>query len=736
MSSVQETIELAAAPERENGMPPAPEVEAHPALDLDIAQLFVNRELSLLDFQRRVLEEAQDERNPLLERLKFLSIVGSNLDEFYMVRVGGLKKQIAGGVTDRSPDGLTPAEQLAAVCKVAQSLMQETHAYLVETLIPLLSAHGIRVLNYEDLTSKQKRNAKRVFEKVIFPVLTPLALDFGRPFPHISNLSLNLAVLIKDDHGHERFARLKVPGTLPRLLPVTRSSGGVRQDGTVPYKHSFVWVEQVIAANLEALFPGMRIVEAHPFRITRNADMAIQELEADDLLETMEQGVRQRRLGSVVRLTVNQDMPTRIRKLLVHNLRAGPNDSYVVDGPLGLKSLSEIYGSIERFELLDPPFVPFTSPLLKEDTRDGDFFAAVRAQNHLVHHPYDSFSPVVEFLESAAADPAVLAIKMTLYRVGSNSPVVRALLKARENGKQVAVLVELKARFDEESNIEWAKMLEREGVHVIYGLIGLKTHSKIALVIRKEGQHIRRYVHLATGNYNAVTAHLYEDLGYFTTDEAIGADATDLFNFLTGYSEKREYRKLLVAPINLRSRFEALIHREIAHGPQGRVILKTNALVDKSMIQRLYEASCAGVKVDLIVRGICCLRPGLPGVSDNISVTSIVGRFLEHSRIYYFRNGGDEEIYMGSADLMPRNLNRRVEILFPVQDKRYVRHLCDEVLMTYLKDTVKARRMRSDGAYERVRTSENRAPVCVQERLLQVRARRLEAEKEHLWEPM
>lgn len=700
------------------------------AKQLNDPNLYINRELSLLEFQRRVLEEAQDERNPLLERLKFASIVSSNMDEFFMVRVGGLKQQIEGGVTERSPDGLTPAEQLALVRDSAHRVIRETHAYFQDVIIPLLAESGIYILNYEELTARQREVVQRRFDEGIFPVLTPLAFDHGHPFPHISNLSLNLAVLIRDEQSDEHFARVKVPASIPRLLPIKRSSGGVRDDGTVPYKHYFVWVEQVIAANLSSLFPGMEIVEAHPFRLTRSAEMAIQELEADDLLETMEQGVRQRRLASVVRLKVNSVMPPRIRNILIQNLGVDSNDWYVADGPLGLACLMELYRSVERFELVEHPFVPFTSSLLREETREGDFFAAIRQQNHLIHHPYDSFSPVVDFLESAASDPAVLAIKMTLYRVGSDSPVVRALLKARERGKQVTVLVELKARFDEESNIGWARMLEQEGVHVIYGLLGLKTHSKIALVIRKEGGKIRRYLHLATGNYNAVTAHLYEDLGYFTQDEDIGADATDLFNFLTGYSDKHEYRKLLVAPYSLRSRIEMLIRREIDHqrvGRRGHLIMKTNALVDKRMIKLLYQASQAGVRVQLIVRGICCLRPGIPNLSENISVISIVGRFLEHSRIYYFHNGGEEEVYMGSADLMPRNLNRRVEIIFPVKDQVYVRYLRDEVMDIYLKDNVKARYMRPDGSYGRVRPKVGQGEICVQEWLLAQRARRTEA---------
>ena len=702
--------------------------------DLNDPTLYVNRELSLLGFQERVLEEARDESNPLLERLKFLSIVGSNLDEFYMVRVGGLMKQIASGVTELSPDGCSPAEQLAVVRDAAHKIMKDAAAYFLQTLVPALAKQGIHILNYGALNSKQRDHVKRIFDETIFPVLTPLAFDSGHPFPYISNRSLNLAVLIHDEQGHERFARLKVPPTIPRLLPVKRSSGGVRKDGTVPYRHAFVWVEQIVAARLVSLFPGMHVVEAHPFRITRNADMSIQELEADDLLETMEQGVRRRRFGSVVRMEVNADMPGRIRQILMANLEVDVNDAYVVNGPLGLDGLMRISRSIERAELLERPFVPFTLPPLKEESRKAGIFAAIAAQNHLLHHPYDSFSPIVDFLEAAAIDPDVLAIKMTLYRVGSNSPVVRALLKARENGKQVAVLVELKARFDEESNIGWARMLEQEGVHVTYGLLGLKTHSKVALVIRKEGRQIRRYLHLSTGNYNAVTAHLYEDLGYFTADEDFGADATDLFNFLTGYSDKRNYRKLLIAPITLRNRLQALIRREMEYGMEGHLILKTNALVDKPVIKLLYEASQAGVRIDLIVRGICCLRPGLPGISEGITVTSVVGRFLEHSRVYYCRNGNQEEIYMGSADLMPRNLDRRVEILFPVEDQDLIRYLRYDVLETYLKDNVKARRMQPDGTYERVHPEPGGELVCVQDRLLAVRGRRAEIEKEQPWD--
>jgi polyphosphate kinase len=690
------------------------------AVDLDDPKLYINRELSLLEFQRRVLEEALDEGNPLLERAKFLAILGSNLDEFFMVRVSGLKKQLDAGVIDVPPDGLTPAEQLAAIRKTAQQLMTQARESLGKDLLPALDKAGIHILDYKNLDERQKANVKSYFDEVVFPVLTPLAFDPGHPFPHISNLSLNLAVLICDQEQRQHFARIKVPNTLPRLVPIKRSSGSVRRDGTVPYHHYFVWLEQLIAANLDALFPGMQVLEVHPFRVTRDADLEIQELEADDLLESMEESVRQRRFGSVVRVTINDDMPAHVREILIENLETERNDIYSLSGPLGLSGLMQLY-AIERHDLKDPPFTPAMPPALKAETYDGNLFAVMRKQDILVHHPYVSFSPVVDFLKAAARDPDVLAIKQTLYRVGRNPPVVQALLEAVENGKQVAVLLELKARFDEESNIVWAKKMEAAGVHVIYGLLGLKTHSKVALVVRKEGEGIHRYIHLGTGNYNAVTAQVYEDLGMFTCDDEIGADATDLFNYLTGYSNKKTYRKLLVAPINLRERLEALIQREIEHqqhGEKGHLIFKVNSLVDKPMIKLLYQASQAGVKVDVLARGICCLRPGLKDVSENVQVTSIVGRFLEHSRIFYFRNAGQDEVYLGSADLMPRNINRRVEVLFPVREKAMIRYLRDEVLATYLNDNVRARRMLPDGTYERLKPRGKDTPVDSQAWLL------------------
>ncbi|OGO11422.1 MAG: RNA degradosome polyphosphate kinase [Chloroflexi bacterium RBG_16_47_49] len=683
--------------------------------EIESPKWFINRELSALAFQYRVLEEAMDETNPLLERIKFLAIVGSNLDEFFMVRVAGLKKQVDAGVVDVPPDGLTPAEQLAEIRKVASSLMNEAADYFKNSLLPTLKDSGINIIDYQDLNKRQKESIEAYFRDVIFPVLTPLAFDPGHPFPHISNLSLNLAVLLKDKKGVEHFARIKVPNTLPRLVPIKRSSGSVRKDGTVPYYHYFVWLEQVISVNLASLFPGMEVIESHPFRVIRDADMAIQELEAADLLETMEQTVRQRRFGSVVLILINDTMSLRIREILMENLEIDRNDIYTIDGPMGYSDLMSLH-SIDRYDLKDQPFKPSIPRILRTND-DGNIFTAIRAGDILLHHPYDSFTPVIQFLSTAANDPDVLAIKQTLYRVGNKPPVVDSLLEAAENGKQVAVLVELKARFDEESNIGWARTLERVGVHVVYGLLGLKTHSKVALVIRKEGEGIRRYIHLATGNYNAITAHLYEDIGMFTCDAELGADATDLFNYLTGYSSKNEYRKLLVAPINLRSRMDALIKREMdvqKKGGQGHLIFKVNSMVDRKMILMLYQASQAGVKVDLFVRGICCLRPGIPSISENIQVTSIVGRFLEHSRIYYFRNGGNEEIYLGSADLMPRNIDRRVEVLFPVQDPEMIKRIYDNILFYYSKDNTKARKMLPDGSYVRIKLQDNDTPLNIQ----------------------
>ena len=664
--------------------------------------LFINRELSLLDFQRRVLEEAQDCSNPPLDRVMFLSFVGSNVDEFFMVRVAGLKRQIEKGVIESGPDAMTPAEQLRAIRASVIRLNRAAHECWAKELVPALRDSGIGIENFADLSAEHQAYVNTYFQDTIFPTLTPLAFDPGRPFPHISNLSLNLAVVLRDSEGIEHFARVKIPDSLPQLVPVNVAAK-VKSRTKAATKHQvFVWIEQVVTANLAALFPGMEIVEAHPFHITRDADSDIQDLEAGDLMESVEEGVFQRRFADVVRVEINEAMPASVLEILVTNLELDRDDIYKISGPLSLVRVRGM-AKLDRPDLKYAPFVPALPAALLKDEEE-DMFTTIRRGDILFHHPFDSFQPIVGLLQKAANDPNVLAIKITLYRVGRNAPVVDALLEAAENGKQVAVLLELKARFDEESNIGWARKLEEYGVHVVYGLLGLKVHCKAALIVRKEGEVIRRYAHLSTGNYNSVTAQLYTDIGMLTCDPDIGADCSDLFNFLTGYSAKSKYRKLLVAPNSLRNRFQELLQREIDHQKAGRpahLVLKMNSLVDRKMIQLLYQASQAGVKVDLLVRGICCLRVGVPGVSENIQVTSIVGRFLEHSRIFYFCNGGEEEIYLGSADLMPRNLNRRVEVLFPVQDKNLIRVLKEDVLGTYMNELAKARHMQPDGKYVR-----------------------------------
>ena len=685
---------------------------------LNDPRLYVNRELSLLAFQERVLEEAQDPHNPLLERVKFLSILSSNLDEFFMVRVAGLTRQVESGVIESGPDGMTPKQQLSAIHERASELFKAGQECLRRQLFPALKKAGLCVVDYSQLTPVQRTNVDKYFSEAVFPTLTPLAFDPGRPFPLISNLSLNLAVLLRDDKGTEHFARVKVPDTLPQLVPVTPvAKEAVTGEKNAPPPQHLVWLEQIIAANLQSLFPGMEIIESHSFHVTRDADSAIQELEAGDLMESVAEGIWQRRFADVVRLEVNDAISAKVLEILQKNLEVQPENIYRLGRPLALSRLKHLC-AVDRPDLKDKPFIPVVPAALQPEEEGEDPFAAIRRQDVLLHLPFNSFQPVVTFLKQAAHDPAVLAIKITLYRVGRNSPVVEALMEAIREGKQVAVLVELKARFDEESNIEWARALEHEGAHVVYGLLGLKVHCKTALVVRREGDAIRRYMHLSTGNYNALTAQLYTDIGMFTCDDAIGADCTELFNYVTGYSAKVNYRKLLVSPVGLREHFERLIRREIEHqrnGERGHLIFKTNALVDERMIQLLYEASQAGVKVDLLVRGICCLRPGVAGVSENIRVTSIVGRFLEHSRIYYFRNAGKEEIYLASADMMPRNLDRRVEVAFPVHDPRLVRFLHDEVLAVYLADVVNARHMKPDGTYDRPSDRNNARSMNSQE---------------------
>ncbi len=685
------------------------------AQDLADPDLYFNRELSWLEFNRRVLEEAQDPRHPLLERIKFLAIYGSNLDEFFMTRVAGLKQQFQAGVVETPPDGMTPAQQLAAIRKMLKPMLRDVRELLQNELLPGLAKVGVKIYNFDELNSKQRASANQFFMNEVFPVLTPLAFDPGRPFPHISNLSLNLAVRVYSPEEGEHFARLKVPNSLPRFVPVPHAGS------KLPYKRfHFVWLEQLIIANLKNLFPGLEILEAYPFKVTRNADIEIQEDEASDLLQTIEAGLRRRRFGPVVRLTIDQSMPEHIRVLLARNLQLDSKDVFEVDGALKLSDFWGLY-NIDRYDLKDAPYVPAVPKVLRSLPAPEAIFNAIRRHDILLHHPYDSFLPVVDVLRTAARDPNVLAIKQTLYRVGRDSPIVKALMEARENDKEVAVLVELKARFDEESNIGWARALERVGVHVVYGLLGLKTHSKVTMVVRKEGDGLRRYLHLGTGNYNAVTAQIYTDLGLLTADETLADDVSHLFNRLTGYSNLTDYKELLVAPVNLREGILALIEREIKKHTaknRGHLIFKMNALVDDEMIRALYRASQAGVTVDLIVRGICCLRPHLPGISDNIRVVSIVGQFLEHTRIFYFRNGGDEEIYMGSADLMPRNLNGRVETVFPIKDASLRQTIYDEILQIGLADNAQARVLLPDGAYKRLSPKNGELPINSQLELM------------------
>jgi len=695
----------------------------NPPKDLSDPKLYLNRELSFLRFNDRVLEEALDESHPLLERLKFLSIFSSNLDEFFMIRVSGLRRQMEASAHKTPPGGFLPSEQIAMIRQRLQPKLEKQHDCWKNDLLPKLKEQGIKILHYNQLKRKQRKILRGYFKKEIYPALTPLAFDPGHPFPHISNLSMNLAVVVRDPKHGQRFARLKVPKIYSRLIAIpSEETADEFQELGLNYRSStiFVWLEEIVKANLDLLFPGLKVEAAYPFRVTRDADPEIEEDEASDLLSAIEESVRVRQFGSAIRLEIDGSMPDQVRDILQTNLDVASYLVFVVDGPIGLSDVMELMG-INRPELKDKPFKPSIPPSL---STEESIFSVIRRKNVLLYHPYDSFDPVIRFIREAARDPEVLAIKMTLYRVGPDSPVVAALMDARENGKQVAVLVELKARFDEETNIVWAKALERAGVHVVYGLIGLKTHAKVSVVIRHEQDGIRRYIHMATGNYNAVTARLYSDIGYFTCDSAIGKDVSALFNGLTGYSRKDEYKKLLVAPGDMQKGIISRIEREIKAHQQsgdGYLAFKMNSLVDSSCIRALYKASQAGVKIDIQARGICCLRPGVKGISDNISVTSIVGRFLEHPRIYYFRNGGDEEILLGSADLMPRNLYRRVETLFPVEDEIIKMSIRDEILNIHLRDNVKARRMLPDGSYKRVKPAENEDPLNSQEWMIKNR---------------
>lgn len=670
------------------------------------SKFLLNRELSLIEFFRHVLDEGFDKSNPLLERLKFLSIFSSNLDEFFMVRVSGLKEELEHNVCV-SPDGLTPSEQLTEIRASVLELMAEQMRCMREEILPELSAAGIVIAPYNSLTDTEQQVLSDYFKTKIYPILTPQAVDPTHPFPYISGSSLNLGLLIQPKVKNHRvlralrktgdtlLVRIKIPQFAPRLVPVEKNST------------KFILIEELIAANIKLLIPDAKPESCHTFRITRDADIELREEEAEDLLQMMEQNLRQRRFGDAVRLEVSDAMPIEMVKYLTESLELTNQDVYLIDGAINIADFMALY-KLNRPDLKDKPLQVTFPPALKSEE---SIFDIIKKGDVFLHHPYMPYSIVTDFIRDATEDPDVLAIKMCLYRTGADSPIPPLLIEASERGKQVTVLIELKARFDEENNINWARRLERAGVHVVYGLLGLKTHCKTTLIVRREGEELRRYVHLATGNYNPETSAVYTDLGLLTSNEEIGGDATELFNFLTSYSGHNDYKKLLVAPINLRDQIIKLIRRETENSKKGlptRIIAKMNRLADVEIIRSLYEASQAGVQIDLIVRGICMLRPGIAGLSENINVTSIVGRFLEHSRVYYFANGGEEdEVYIGSADFMPRNLDRRVEVLTPVLDSNLKRYLKDEFLSAYLKDNVKARRLLSDGSYERVSSKTN-----------------------------
>ena len=661
---------------------------------------YVNRELSWIEFNYRVLSEARDKSTPLFDRLKFLSITASNLDEFYMVRVASLKDMVHAKYAKKDIAGLTAKEQLDKISEKTHQLVDLQYSTYNRSLVPALKQNGLRiVMEHEDLTEDEAAFADEYFHKNVYPVLTPMAFDSSRPFPLIRNKTLNIAALLKKKNEKEaelEFAMVQVPSVIPRIveLPEEKDENGETQ-------RVVILLEEIIERNMQSLFLNYDIVASHPFRIMRNADLSIDEDEAADLLKEIEKQLKKRQWGEAIRLEVESGMDKRLLKIIKKELNIEPENIYEIDGPLDLTVLMKIYG-LEGFDhLKTPKYEPQQSPELPAGC---NIFEEIRKGDILLHHPFQSFTPVVDFIRQAARDPEVLAIKQTLYRVSGNSPIIAALAQAAENGKQVTVLVELKARFDEENNIVWARMLEKAGCHVIYGLVGLKTHSKITLVVRREEDGIRRYVHLGTGNYNDATAKLYTDVGMLTCAERIGEDATAVFNMLSGYSEPLFWNKLALAPLWLKDKFLHLIEREKNYALEGKnahIIAKMNSLCDKDIIRALYEASAAGVKIELIVRGICCLKVGIPGVSENISVRSIVGNFLEHSRIFYFENGGNPEIYMGSADWMPRNLDRRVEILFPVLDdeaKKSAKH----ILEVELSDNTKAHLLKSDGNYEKI----------------------------------
>jgi polyphosphate kinase len=640
--------------------------------------LYTNRELSWLEFNQRVLDQAITDRHPLLERVKFLAIVGSNLDEFFMVRVATLRKRQRAGLEQVSPDGLTVSQQLAAIRDRAVQMMRDQAACWQDLLRPALAEAGITFLDEDQYTDRVRRHLAAYFKSDVFPLLTPLAFDPGHPFPHISNRSKNLAVAVQHNR-RTKFARVKIPDILPRFVPVPSPDGP-----------TFAFLEDVIRQNLQSLFPDVEVLDAHLFRIIRDTDMEVQEDAASDLLESVDQSLKKLREAPPCLLQVESSMPRRVLKILIENFEITDDIVLHSRDRLGFSDWRALY-ALPIPSLKDAPFVPRT--LWKRPPHDSSVFDDIREQDRLVHHPYDSFSSVETFIRQAVADPNVVAIKITLYRIGQNSPLIDLLIEAADAGKQVAALVELKARFDERNNINWATRLESAGVHVVYGVENLKTHCKLCLIVRKELDGVRRYVHVGTGNYNHATAQIYTDLGLFTADPEICDDVSDLFNYLTGYSKRREYRQLLVAPVSLRAGFLALIDREIDHARAGRpahVLIKNNAVTDPAVIRGLYRAAQLGVEIDMIVRGVCCLNPGVPGVSERIRVRSVVGRFLEHSRLYSFANGGRHELYIGSADLMERNLDRRVEALCPVRDAALASHVRDVVLQTYLQDTDRA----------------------------------------------
>jgi polyphosphate kinase len=677
--------------------------------DLSRPELYINRELSWLAFNERVLAQAQDSSHPLLERVKFLAITGTNLDEFFMVRVATILKKFRAGIEEVSIDGLTTEQELATIRQRALAQIDEQTACWARSLRPLLAAEGIHFLDAGDHTPAIEAWLAQYFKDHIFPVLTPLAFDPGHPFPYISNRSMNLAVRVRHA-GRTKFARVKVPSMLPRFIALPDSLSP--QPGL-----SYVFLEDVIRRNIQQLFPGTQVEGAHLFRVIRDTDMVIQEDEADDLLETVDRGLKQLRYGALSLMQVEADMPRRVLSILIENFEVDDDVVVRTTDRMGFGDWHELT-TLHRPALKD---TVFTARTLWPPDETDKVFEQIADQDFLVHHPFDSFTSIETFLRAAVEDPQVVAIKITLYRIGSNSPLVDMLIEAAEQGKQVAVLVELKARFDERNNIAWATRLEAAGIHVVYGLVNLKVHCKLCLVVRKEAEGIRRFAHVATGNYNRVTSQIYTDLGLFTTDEGILDDVSEVFNSLTGYSSKRSYNALLVAPVGLRQGIRALIEREMEHAKAGRparVIIKNNGVADQAVIKTLYRASQAGVEIDMLVRGLCCLRPGIPGISDRIRVRSIVGRFLEHSRIYYFENGGEPEIYIGSADLMERNLDRRVEVLTPVSDSGLRQHLRDTVLEALLSDTERAWTLQSDGTYVRTTPPDGASPLNSQRFLM------------------